>query len=165
MSVESYIKENVSCLCNKVYIAPEISEKMLNNAISGIAPGVNHEYVLTIADSSILGNGKNGCLFSGDSVYIRGMLEKPQSFKFVTITSAEYKSIRKVKDNGKVDIKEEVILHQVGDIETSLTSSLTNISCREFAKLINGILEASGEDKIYETTSQMMPLESMDSEC
>ncbi len=164
MSVESYIKENVSDLCAKVYIVPEIPEKMLNNAISGIAPGVNHEYVLAIADSSILVNGKNGCLFTGDSVYIRGMLEKPQSFKFETITSAEYKSIRKVKDNGKVDIKEEVILHQVDDVETSLTASLANINCKEFANLINGIIEASGEDKTFETTSQMMPLESMNSE-
>jgi hypothetical protein len=164
MSVESYIKENSSCLCKKVYIAPEISEKMLNNAISGIAPGANHEYILAIADTSILGDAKEGCLFLGDSVHIRGMWEKPQSFKFETITSAEYKCIRKVKDNGKVDIKEEVILHQVDAIETTLSSSLTKINCKEFAKLINGIIEASGEDKTYEPTSQMMPLESMNSE-
>ncbi|MBC3887447.1 hypothetical protein GH810_03900 [Acetobacterium paludosum] len=164
MSVESYIKENASCLCDKVYVAPEIPEKMLNNAISGIAPGVNHEYVLAIADTSIFGSAKEGCLFLGDSVHVRGMLEKPQSFKFENITSAEYKSIRKVKDNGKVDIKEEVILHQVDDIETSLTSCLTNISFKEFAKLINGILEASGEENKFETTSQTMPLESMENE-
>lgn len=164
MSVESYIKENAPSLCDKVYIAPEISEKILNNAISSIAPSLNHEYVLAIADTSLLRNGKNGCLFSGDAVYIRGMLEKPQSFKFETIRSAEYKITRKVKDNGKVDIKEEVILHQVDELETSLVSSLDNIDCKEFVKLINGILEASGEDKVYETTSQMMPLESLASE-
>lgn len=162
MSVENYIKENASRLCAKVYVVPDISEKKLNNAISSMAPGINHEYVLAIADSSLLGNGKNGCLFLGDSVYIRGMLEKPQSFKFETITSAEYKSTRKVKDNGKVDVNEEVILHLVGDIEISLTSGLMNINYEEFAKMINGILETSGEDKTFDTTSQTMPLESMD---
>ena len=164
MSVESYIKENASCLCKKVYIAPEISEKMLNNAISGIAPSANHEYVLAIADTSIFGDAKEGCLFLGDSVHIRGMWEKPQSFKFETIESAEYKSIRNVKDNGKVDIKEEVILHQVDGIETLLTSSLANINCKEFVKLINGIIEACGDDKTYKATSQTMPLEAMTSE-
>lgn len=161
MSVENYIKENAPSLCDKVYIAPEISEKILNNAISSIGPGVNHEFVLAIADTSLLKNGKNGCLFLGDTVYIRGMLEKPQSFKFETISSAEYKIIRKVKDNGKVDIKEEVILYRVDELEASLASSLDNIDCKEFVKLINGILEASGEEKAYETTSQMMPLESL----
>ena len=162
MSVENYIKENASRLCTKVYVVPDISEKKLNNAISSMAPGINHEYVLAIADSSLLGNGKNGCLFLGDSVYIRGMLEKPQSFKFETITSAEYKSTRKVKDNGKVDVNEEVILHLVGDSEISLTSCLMNLNYEEFAKMINGILETSGEDKTFDTTSQTMPLESME---
>jgi hypothetical protein len=162
MSVENYIKENASRLCAKVYVVPDISEKKLNNAISSMAPGINHEYVLAIADSSLLGNGKNGCLFLGDSVYIRGMLEKPQSFKFETITSAEYKNTRKVKDNGKVDVSEEVVLHIVGDSEISLTSCLINLNYEEFAKMINGILETSGEDKTFDTTSQTMPLESMD---
>jgi hypothetical protein len=90
------------------------------------------------------------------------MLEKPQSFKFETITSAEYKSTRKVKDNGKVDVSEEVVLHIVGDSEISLTSCLMNLNYEEFAKMINGILETSGEDKTFDTTSQTMPLESMD---
>jgi hypothetical protein len=80
MSVENYIKENASRLCAKVYVVPDISEKKLNNAISSMAPGINHEYVLAIADSSLLGNGKNGCLFLGDSVYYPWNARKTTKF-------------------------------------------------------------------------------------
>ncbi|MDK2937387.1 MAG: hypothetical protein PWP62_2395 [Eubacteriaceae bacterium] len=163
MSVENYIKENALSLCDKVYIAPNIPEKKLNNAISSIASDANHEYVLAIADTSLLGNGKNGCLFLGDSVYIRGLLDKSQSYKFEAIISAEYKRTEKIKDNGKVDVSEEVVLRLTDDTEISLTTALTNINSQAFAELINGILETNGEDKAFENTSQMMPLESMES--
>jgi hypothetical protein len=76
VSVESYIKENVSELRGKVFVAPEIPEKKLNKAISAIANEVDPDYVVAVADTSLFGNTKEGCVFLGDSVHIRGMMEK-----------------------------------------------------------------------------------------
>lgn len=58
MSVENYIKENVSLIGDRVYIAPDIPEKKLNNAILSIAEGVNPQYVLAIVDSTLFGSAE-----------------------------------------------------------------------------------------------------------
>ena len=162
MSVESYIKEQVSELSGKVYIAPEIPEKKLNNAISAIANEVEPEYILAVADTSLFGNAKEGCVFVGDAVYLRGMMEKPKIFKYETIIKAEYICTENVKDNGKIDKKEEVVLHFDNDETESLTSSLNAINSEKFALLINGIIAQSGNEKEFVTTSQTLPLAMMD---
>ena len=77
MSVENYIKENVSIVGEKVFIAPNIPEKKLNNAISSIAEGVNPEYVLAIVDTTLFGSAKEGIVFLGDRLFVRDILEKP----------------------------------------------------------------------------------------
>jgi len=162
MSVENYIKKNVSNLCDKVYIAPEIAEKKLNNAISSIALGVNPDYVLAIADATVFGSAKEGCVFLGDTVYIRGMMEKTQEYKLKSILSAEYKCTETKKNNGKIEIKKEVLLNFDNDKTTVLTSCLNGIDFEKFTNLINGIIAEAGEEKSFESTSQTIPLALMD---
>jgi hypothetical protein len=162
MSVENYIKKNVSSLCDRVYIAPEIPEKKLNNSISSIALGVNPDYVLAIADTTIFGSAKEGCVFLGDTIYIRGIMEKTQQYKLEDIVSAEYKCTEIRKDNGKIEKKEEVFLYI--DNNKTIVSSLcfSTINSEKFVELINGIIAEAGEEKSFETTSQTIPLALMD---
>lgn len=162
VSVESYIKENVSELSGKVFVAPEIPEKKLNNAISAIANDVDPDYVVAVADTSLFGNAKEGCVFLGDSVHIRGMMEKPKVFKYETIEKAEYICTEKKKDNGKIEKKEEVALYFHNQERVSLTSSLIGIKYELFANLINGIIAESGDEKSFTTTSQTLPLAMME---
>lgn len=161
MSVESYIKENVSELGGKVFIAPDIPEKKLNNAISAIATEVDPDYVLAIIDTSLFGNAKEGCVFLGDAVYLRGMMEKPKAFRYESIVNAEYVCTESLKNNGKIDKKEEVVLRFDNEETESLASSLNGINSEKFALLINGIIAQSGEEKEFVTTSQTLPLAMM----
>ena len=103
MSAEKYIKENVNRLAtdlSKVYRTPDISEKKLNGAISAMAPGLNPDYVLAIADTTLFGGAREGCLFTGDALYIHSIASKAFSVKFGDIASAEYQCSEKTKDNG-----------------------------------------------------------------
>lgn len=164
MSVESYIKSNAATVGDKVYVVPDIAEKKLNNAISAIAPGVNPEYVLAIADSTLFGSAKEGIVFTGDSMYIRHMLEEKREYKFENIVKAEFKLTTKEKDNGKVEEKKHIDLHLNDETVVGLSSNMFAINHEKLTDLINGIINEGGEDKSYVTTSQILPLASMDNE-
>lgn len=164
MSVESYIKSNTATVGDKVYVVPEIQEKKLNNAISAIAPGVNPEYVLAIADTTLFGSAKEGIVFTGDSMYIKQMLEEKKEYKFENIVKAEFRITTKQKDNGKVEEKKHIDLHLNDETVVSLSSNMFAINYEKLTDLINGIINEGGEDKSYVTTSQMLPLAAMDNE-
>lgn len=162
MSAENYIKSNVTNVCEKVYVVPEIQEKKLNNAISAIAPSVNPEYVLAIADSTLFGSAKEGIVFTGDSMYLRYTFGEKQEFKFESIIKAEFKLVTKQKDNGKVEEQKHIYLHLNDGRVIELSSNMFGINCEELVLFINGIINEAGEEKSYVTTSQMLPLASMD---
>ena len=164
MSVENYIKENVSIVGEKVFIAPNIPEKKLNNAISSIAEGVNPEYVLAIVDTTLFGSAKEGIVFLGDRLFVRDILEKPSIFNFFDISKAEYVCEESTKDNGKIVRTEKVILKLNDGTEQKLSLPSVGIKFEEFANFINGIINEEGEEKIFETTSQILPLSDMDDE-
>ena len=164
MSVENYIKENVSIVGEKVFIAPNIPEKKLNNAISSIAEGVNPEYVLAIVDTTLFGSAKEGIVFLGDRLFVRDILEKPSIFNFFDISKAEYVCEESTKDNGKIIRTEKVILKLNDGTEQKLSLPSVGIKFEEFANFINGIINEGGEEKIFETTSQILPLSDMDDE-
>lgn len=162
MSVENYIKENVSLLGDKVYIAPDIPEKKLNNAILSIAEGVNPQYVLAIIDTTLFGSAKEGIVFLGDRLFVRNTFEKTTMFNFSDILEAEYVCEESSKDNGKVVKSEKVLLKLNDGIEQKLSLPSIGIKFEELANFINGIINEGGEEKVFETTSQTLPLSDMD---
>lgn len=162
MSVESYIKENASIVGEKVFIAPNIPEKKLNNAILSIAEGVNPQYVLAIVDTTLFGSAKEGIVFLGDRLFIRNTFEKPTIFNFLDISEAEYICEESIKDNGKVVKFEKVLLKLNDGTEQKLSLPSIGIKFEELANFINGIINEGGEEKVFETTSQTLPLSHMD---
>lgn len=162
MSVENYIKESVSLLGDKVYIAPDIPEKKLNNAILSIAEGVNPQYVLAIIDTTLFGSAKEGIVFLGDRLFVRNTFEKTTMFNFSDILEAEYVCEESSKDNGKVVKSEKVLLKLNDGIEQKLSLPSIGIKFEELANFINGIINEGGEEKVFETTSQTLPLSDMD---
>lgn len=104
ITIEGFIKEHSKNLCSKVYVAPGIPDKKLNGGIIGITSGeVNPDYVLAIADTSLFGSGKEGCLFTGESIYIKGLTSRNKiEIKLSNIKGAEHLAEIVTKDNGKV---------------------------------------------------------------
>lgn len=164
MSVEKYIKDNVSEISEKVYIAPDIPEKKLNGAIAAMASGVDPDCVLAVVDTTLFGSAKEGCLFMGDAVYIHALASKSFSVKFSIIDRAEYKYNETTKDNGKVVKKEDVILHYKNGETLAISKDITLIKHEKFADLINGIIEQAGDESEFIITSQTCPLSMMENE-
>ncbi len=90
MSIEVYIKNNAKELCDRVYIAPNIVDKKLNNAIESIAKGEDPDYIVAIIDTTLFGSAREGCVIFGDKMYIHPMLGKSVVHKFKYIEEAEY---------------------------------------------------------------------------
>lgn len=162
MSVEKYIKENVKILGDKVFIAPDIPEKKINGAISGMAQGLNPDYVLAIVDTTIFGSAKEGCLFTGEYLYTNALGAGTDKIQLSTISKAEYICTEVKKDNGKIEEKKEVIFHFKNGESKNITDNIRGISYEKFTELINGIVEQAQDESDFVSTSQTCPLSMMD---
>lgn len=161
MSAEVYIRENVKGICNKVYIAPNIPEKKLNNAIESVAKGENPDYVVAILDTTLLGSAKEGCVLFGDKMFIKPMLEKAKEYKFKDISNIEFIYEEVKKKNDKIDIKEKLIVN-FDDGRKEKLDSLIGLNYKKFEEFINEMLNQEGEDKNFTSNSQVLPLANMD---
>ena len=164
MSVENYIKDNVKGLADKVYVAPDIPEKKLNGAIAAMAPGVDPDYVLAVVDTTLFGGAKEGCLFMGNTIYIHALMSETMKVILSYIQGAEYKCSEVTKDNGKIEKKEDVILHYKDQSTMSMGSNLFGISYKKFSDLINGIVNEAKDKDDFKVTSQTCPLSAMSNE-
>ena len=161
MSVEKFIKENVKSLGDKVFVAPEIPEKKINGGIAGMAQGVNPEYVLAVVDTTIFGSSTEGCLFTGEHVYMHSLGSDAVKIQLSTISKAEYVCTEIKKDNGKVEQKKDVIIHFKDGENKNITKDISMISLENFAELINGIVEQARDESDFVSTSQTCPLSMM----
>lgn len=169
MNVEKYIKEKIVTTpiteaIGKVYIAPDIPDKKMNNALKEIAPGERPEHVLVLVDTSLLGNGKGGFVFLGDKLYI--------NHNFVKYI-IEYKDIRAVTvdtktetDNkGRQKVLDYVHMETKDGAKVPLTSALDFMNKKGFAELLNGIVSEAGDsEEEFEKSNQTCPLAMMDKE-
>jgi hypothetical protein len=62
----------------KVFFAPGIPPKKLQNAIKTYASSVPEKEVLVLIDTSLFGSAKDGLLINEDALYVHGILQKPR---------------------------------------------------------------------------------------
>ena len=105
MSIEKYIKNHIGRVADKVYIAPKITEKKLNAAISNIAKTENPDCIIGIIDTSVFSNVKDGMVIFGDKIVVRLAFEKPVTYLFSKINKSEYVCEEVVKSNLKIEKK------------------------------------------------------------
>lgn len=160
MSIEVYIKNNAKELCDRVYIAPNIVDKKLNNAIESIAKGEDPDYVVAIIDTTLFGSAREGCVIFGDKMYIRPMLGKSVVHKFKYIEEAEYVREEVDKKNDKVEVKEKIILHYENGTR-QIIEGLNGVRYNEFSIFINEIVSQVKEGKELKSTLQVLPLANM----
>lgn len=84
------------------YTGDDISPKKLDNAAKKFASGLKPETVLGFYDTSIMGNGKNGYIFTDEKVYYHETLEKPGKFWYEDIEKLV------ISDFGKKDCDNEL---------------------------------------------------------
>lgn len=62
------------------HIEGDIPGKKIDNAIKKFASGMDRTSVIGFFDTTVMGNGKNGYIFTDDKVYYLDTLEKPKKF-------------------------------------------------------------------------------------
>src|SRR6056297_3299240 len=100
MFIQMYIKEEAKKICEKVYLAPEIPDNKLDGAISKMAPGLNPDYVIAIADTTVFGGAGEGCMFTGECLYVHSIASDKLKVEFSQIDKVDYQRIVKEKNNG-----------------------------------------------------------------
>lgn len=91
------------------FFVPDIPEKRINGAIEKIAPNVSPEQIILIVDTTLMGSGKDGLVFTSSAFYYRESFSDPSSVLYSELETAEYiKDVKEIK-NGK-EKYEEVIL-------------------------------------------------------
>lgn len=164
MTIEQLIKNEASRITDKTFIAPNIPEKKLNGALTGIAPGVDPDYVVAICDTSLFGSAKEGLVFTGEAMYIHALGEAKTSIMLSDIEKATHFTTETVKKNGKTEVTSHLKLLLTDNTEKDLTKSMLFLKTDELAKLINAIADQGKAGKSFISTSQTMPLSMMDAE-
>jgi hypothetical protein len=161
MSVEQIIKDYANEVGTTVYIAPDIVEKKLNNAVTAIAIGIDPSVVIAIIDTTILSSAKEGIVFTGDTMYYRGMFAKSVAIPFDTIGKTEYKITETKDEKGKVTTTKIVDFFDK-DGENILHIENPAFKYDKLSDLIESIIAEGGEDGDFQTSQQGQQLKDME---
>lgn len=113
------------------HIKGDIPSKKIDNAIKKFASGIDRTSIIGFYDTTVMGNGKNGYIFTDDKVYYLDTLEKPKKFwyddiKTVRITNTYKKDCDRVLEITQYD----------GEKITISSSFLNKTPLKEFLEIM-----------------------------
>lgn len=103
---EAYIKKVIaerikSTESSSYYMSPDIPSKMMINAADKVAQGVDPATIVAIFDNSIMGNGKEGIVFTGTKLYLKEAFCPHIVLPLLDISQVDYNEETKTSENGK----------------------------------------------------------------
>lgn len=162
MKSEIFLKEHLGDYFKQdLYLAPEIPEKKLVNAVNKIAPGLDSNYVLGLVDTTVFGSAKEGIVFSGDSLYIHeGVigLDVTQQITYDQVVSANFDVESWFDDKGK-EQKRKTLVIQLKDHDDKLKFESESFPLEPIAELLTAIQKQVDDT---EKTEQLLQLSDMD---
>lgn len=159
MSVLGKINAEAKQFGSNLYVVPNIPEKKLNNAVIGITKNsVDPDVVIAILDITLFNSCKNGFLFTGDSLYYKGLFDKSIVIKYENIKECRKDTKVTKKDDGSVKESYSLIIKSKSgenDLEISETFDYDAV-----VKLINEIISSEEDDSEQQFTNenQIVPL-------
>lgn len=170
MDIIVHIKDSVNKISNgvssKVYLAPEIPEKKLNNAIKHIAKDQESRNIVACIDITVFGSCKDGLVFFGNMVYIKPFLEASLSIMYSDIKDIKYTETEEINEKGKSITKKNFTIFLKNDVIELNESLFNDINGYELEKFFEFICESNnttnGELELYSNEDQLKPLEMMD---
>lgn len=82
------------------HIKGDIPSKKIDNALKKFASGMDRTTIIGFFDTTVMGNGKNGYIFTDDKVYYLDTLEKPKKLWYDDIKELRLSNLHK-KDSDK----------------------------------------------------------------
>ena len=83
---------------SEFFIKGEIPSKRIDNALKKFASGMDRTTIIGFFDTSLVGNGKGGYIFTDSKVYYLEIFEKPKKLWYDDIKSVELINQHEVKD-------------------------------------------------------------------
>lgn len=102
------------------HIGGDIPSKKIDNAIKKFASGLDPTTIIGFYDTSAMGNGKIGYIFTDEKVYYRETLEKPVKFWYNDIKNVE------VIHSGKKDCNNELKISFYDNSSITWTETFIN---------------------------------------
>lgn len=139
ISVNVYIKENIAKLGKKVFIAPDIPEKKMNNAIKSFKCEDFYQSILAVFDNTLFGACDEGLVFTGEKMILKKMMTAPITFLYSEISSAEYIKEETENKKGKIEVKEYIQITKIDEEKIDITD-LVNCDYEYLAELLTNII-------------------------
>jgi hypothetical protein len=157
MSINVYLREHLTpAVSKRLYTAPNIDEKKLNNAIKAFAYEGSHTNVIALLDSTVFGSGKDGLLFTGEQLIYRGAFADPIPVGFSAISSIEH---LKVTTGSKQDKIEHSIVISLKDGSSVEIKALLDCDYALMVKVLQGALDGFEE---FKEERQLIPIDEME---
>jgi len=117
--MEKYGESMAEGLGFNFYFPDEISQKQLNNAKAKFASGLDKNTVLGFYDTTVMGSGKNGYIFTDEKMYYLETLEKPKKFWYEDIVSVDIYNYQRKKDYNRsleITLNDGTVLEMTGTL-------------------------------------------------
>ena len=103
-NINIYLRDNLKSIAPKnVYVAPDIDEKRLNNAVKAFGYTGSPANVIALFDITIFGNGKDGLLFTGEQIIYHPAFTDPLAIKFEDIQTVQLLDVIKDEKKGTTE--------------------------------------------------------------
>jgi hypothetical protein len=143
-NVNVYLRENLASVSSKIFIAPNIDEKKLNNAVKAFGFTGSTSSVVALLDNTLMGSGKDGILFTGEQIIYRASFSDPISVPYASIASASY--VETLIGSKKDKTEASVLLSRRDACDLSITA-LINCDYRKLAETLQGCIDGFREFK------------------
>lgn len=152
-NINTFLRENLSKIGgDRVYIAPNIPEKKLNNLIKSAKYCGSPNNISGIVDITLFGGGSDGLLFTGEQIIFKDLLADPIAMKYDDIRSVDLiphsKKIGEIDGVKVVSATENIVIKNVSSY----------IDYCKFNDFIQDILSNFQE---FTEERQIIPLEEM----
>lgn len=139
------------------YIAPEIDENKLSNAINSFQLDSDATSVIGICDSTIFKSAKEGFLLTGRKIVYKTTFIEPVEILYEELISVEYIELFETNEKGKESKKEFLQFNKKNGAEIKITP----VSSIDFIKLADILKKVINDFGNYEEQNQLQPIEEL----
>jgi len=155
-NINIYLRESLGKISSKnTFIAPNIDEKKLNNAVKAFGYLGNPGNIIAIFDNTLFGSAKEGLVFTGEQFIYRPAFSDPAHVNYSSIAKIEYVEAWTGNKKDKLEHSIEVTRH---DERKVIIKNL--IEC-DYVKLAEALQATISDFKDYKEEKQLISIDEM----
>lgn len=158
MTVEEYIKTNVSTLGFRVLIAPDIDEKSMNECLKYVINEGEEDYVLAYGNADF----HSGFAFTGDKLYFsNNKRDSNREVLFEDMMFVKYDKKHSDKKDNSYSLGDQISIVLKNRDIIKLEECMLGFDCKAMENLLNGIIDLIADGGETTKTRQNLSLDRM----